>query len=554
MTNRCLILSRALSATEGSIAVLFALFFMVAMSICALAIDMGSLYLERRTAQGAADLASIAAASDLDHADAAARATLAANGFGTLRSLSLVKGRYVVDPNVLPGARFSAGLQPYNAVRLDAALGGQLYFAKSFMADPEISVSAIGTTDAQATFSIGSRLASVNGGVLNALLKSLLGGNVSLSAMDYNALLGANVSLDGFLSALATEVGVTAGTYSDVLNAQASVGNVLKAAANAATSGGQSQAAQVLTTLLSQVSTSATVSVGKLVDLGPLAYAEVGQPHAGLDAGLNVMSLVSALAQAANGQHQVAVDLGASIPGLLSVKLDLAIGEPAQHSGWVAVGQPGAIVRTAQTRLRLVAEVGGTGLLAGVRVRLPLYIDIASAEARLSALTCSAVQVGSGQAVIEARPAVVRAWIGDVSTSGLSSFGTSVPVSQAAVVQAPLVTVSASAFAQMTNTIATELTFTQSDVQGHVIKTAEVHDFVSSLVASLLGSANLQVNLLGLPLGVNAVKSLVLSLLTPVAAALDPLIATLLATVGVHLGEVDVQVNGIRCGGAVLAG
>jgi uncharacterized membrane protein len=554
MTGRCSMLSRALSATEGSIAVLFALFFMVAMSICALAVDMGSLYLERRTAQGAADLAVLAAASDLDHAEAAARATLTANGFDDLHMLSLVKGRYEVDPDVLPGARFEAGKLPYNAVRLDAALGGQLYFAKSFMADPEISVSAIGTTDAQATFSIGSRLASVNGGLLNALLESLLGGNVTLSAMDYNALLGANISLGGFLSALASEIGVTAGTYSDLLGAQVSVANVLDAAAQAAMSGGQAQSAQVLATLLGQVSSSATVSLGKLVDLGPLVYAEVGQPHAGLDAGLNAMSLLSALAQAANGQNQVAVDLGASIPGLLSVKLDLAIGEPAQHSGWVAVGQPGAIVRTAQTRLRLVAEVGGTGVLAGVRVRLPIYIDVASAEARLSALTCSAAQAGSGQATIEARPAVVKAWIGDVSTTGLSSFGTSVPVSQAVVVQAPLVTVSASAFAQMTNTTPTELVFTQSDVEGHVIKTAEVHDLVSSLIASLLGSANLQVNLIGLPLGVNTVKSLVLSLLTPVAAAIDPLIATLLATVGVHLGEVDVQVNGIRCGGAVLAG
>ena len=298
MTDHHSALSRTLANADGSMAVLFALFFMVAMSICALAIDMGSLYLERRTAQGAADLAAIAAASDLDHADAAARATLAANGFGDLRTLSLVKGRYVVDPDVLPDARFEAGKLPYNAVRLDAALGGQLYFAKSFMADPEISVSAIGTADAQATFSIGSRLASVNGGVLNSLLKSLLGGNVSLTAMDYNALLGANISLDGFLSALATQMGVTAGTYSDVLDAQVSAGNVLKAAAKAATTGGQSQAAQALTSLAGQISTSTTVPVGKLVDLGPLAYSEIGQPHAGLDAGLNLMSLVSAMAQA----------------------------------------------------------------------------------------------------------------------------------------------------------------------------------------------------------------------------------------------------------------
>jgi uncharacterized membrane protein len=262
MTDRRSMLSRALSATEGSIAVLFALFFMVAMSICALAVDMGSLYLERRTAQGAADLAVLAAASDLDHAEAAARATLAANGFGDLHTLSLVKGRYEVDPDVLPGDRFEAGKLPYNAVRLDAALGGQLYFAKSFMADPEISVSAIGTADAQTTFSIGSRLASVNGGVLNALLKSLLGGNVSLSAMDYNAMLGANISLDGLLSALASEIGVTAGTYSDLLGAQVSVASVLDAAAHAATSGGQAQAAQVLATLQGQVGNSATVSLG----------------------------------------------------------------------------------------------------------------------------------------------------------------------------------------------------------------------------------------------------------------------------------------------------
>jgi uncharacterized membrane protein len=73
-------------------------------------------------------------------------------------------------------------------------------------------------------------------------------------------------------------------------------------------------------------------------------------------------------------------------------------------------------------------------------------------------------------------------------------------------------------------------------------------------VVSLLQSANLNVNVLGLGLGVGAIKSLVLALLAPVASALDPVIASLLKTVGVHLGEVDVQVNGIRCGSAVLSG
>lgn len=551
---RSSVLSRALFDRDGSIAVVMAMFLMVCVTLCALAIDMGSLYLERRTVQGAADLAAVAAASDLERAEAAARATLVANGFDGIQSMAVVKGRYAVDPGARPGARFEAGREPYNAVRLNVAMGGRLYFAKSFMSEPEISVTAIGTTDAQAMFSIGSRLASLNGGIVNALLGALLGGNVTLSAMDYNALLGANVSLDGFLSALATDIGVTAGTYDQVLNSEVNIGNVLNAAVQAATRNGETAAAQAMARLLSQTTVTATVPLRALVDLGPFAQAEVGLPHAGLAADVNLMSLLSAMAQLANGQNQVAVNLGGSIPGLLSLKLDLAIGEPAQHSGWVAVGQPGTTVQTAQTRLRLIAEVGGTGLLAGIRIRLPLYIDIASAEAKLKSLTCTLAQPGSAEAVIEARPAVVRAWIGDVPPGGLSSFGSSVPVSRAAVVQAPLISVSASAYAAMTNASSTDLPFTQSDVDGHVIKTAETRDFLSSLVVSLLQSADIQVNVLGLGIGIGAIKGLLVALLTPVAAALDPVIASLLKAVGVHLGEVDVQVHGIRCGSAVLAG
>ncbi len=543
---------RLLSAREGSIAVVMALFLGISVILCALAIDIGSLYLERRTAQGAADLAALAAASDLDRAEEAARATLAANGFGDV-ALAVTKGRYEGDATLAPRERFAPGRTPFNAVRLDVATGGQLHFAKSFMAEPRIAVSALGAADAQATFSIGSRLAQLNGGAVNALLGSLLGGNVSLSAMDYEALLDANVSLARFLSQLAVETGVTAGTYGELLRGDVGVGAVLSAVVKAASADGERRAAEVVSTLLSQVAATATVPLDALIDLGPLATAQIGEPNSGLGADVGVMSLISALASAANGGHQVAVNLGGAIPGLLSLKLDLAVGERMQHSGWIAVGQPGATLETAQTRLRLIAEVGGTGLLAGVRVRLPIYIEVAAAEARLKALTCTA-EAANREVVIEARPAVVKAWIGDVPTGSLSSFGASVPVSDASVVQAPLISVSASAFAQMTNAAATELRFSQGDIDRHVVKTAKVSDHLSSLVSSLLKTAHLNVNVLGLGLNVSAIKALVLTLLSPVVTALDPVVESLLETVGVSLGEVDVEVNGLRCGGAVLAG
>ncbi len=536
---------------SASIGVLFAMFLVVAVGLSALAIDVGSLYLERRTAQGAADLAAMAAAANIDRAEDAARATLRANGFGGVSALAVVKGRYVVDPAVEHGRRFQAGAQPHNAVRLDVAFPGQLYFAKSFVAAPEIAVSAMGAADAQAMFSIGSRLAAVRGGLANALLGAFLGGNINLSVMDYNALVSANVSLLDFLSGLSTEVGLTAGTYDQLLNANATVGQVVRAAARAAQRSGNTQAVQALTTLAAQTPASASVPLRSILDLGSLSNAAIGQPNAGLAADVNVMSLVTAAATAANGQRQVSVNLGAAVPGLLSLTLDLAIGERAQKSGWVAVGQVGATLRTAQMRLRLVAEVGGSGLLAGIRVRLPVYIELASAEARLDTLTCGAGQ--QGNAVVAARPSAVKAWIGEINPAGMSSFSTSPPVSFATLAHAILLNISAKAYVEMGNVQSTPLSFSSSDVAGHVVKTAEVRDYLTSITSHLLQSADIQVSLIGLG-SIAALKGALLSLLTPVTSLLDPVLGSILDLVGVHLGEVDVQVHGIRCGNAVLAG
>jgi len=538
---------------RGSMGLLMVLFLLLAVAASALAVDMGSLYLERRTAQGAADIASLAAASDLDRAQEAAAATLVANNVA-VRSLSVIKGRYTPDAGLAPEQRFVAGRQPFNAVRVDATLEGHLYFARSFMAEPEISVTAVGAAPAKAAFSIGSGLASVNGGLLNALLGGLLGGSVNLSAMDYRSLADAHIGLGDFLSALASEIGVTAGTYADVLGANVSAGSVLRAAAAVLSADGSSQAAAAASALASRAAASVTVPLGSLIDLGGLGQVGVGQPNAALGADLSAMSLVSAVAALANGDHQVAVNLAGGAPGLLSLTLDLAIGEPAQGSGWMTVGEEGATVTTAQTRLRLVAEVGGSGLLAGVRIRLPLYIEVASAEARLKDVRCRGLARTGGSAVIEARPAVARAWLGDVAAAGLSSFGTSPAVARANLLQTPLLRVSASASAEMRNASATDLEFSQSDIDGHVIKTARTEDYLSSVVSSLLGTADIRIDILGLGLGVDAVRSVLLAVLSPVAKTLDGLLAPLLGSLGVALGTVDVEVNGLVCGASALTG
>ena len=63
-------------------------------------------------------------------------------------------------------------------------------------------------------------------------------------------------------------------------------------------------------------------------------------------------------------------------------EIAVAIGEPQQFSPWLAVGESGPVVRTAQTRIRLTATVGvpNPSLGGGVKllsVTLPLHVEVA---------------------------------------------------------------------------------------------------------------------------------------------------------------------------------
>ena len=74
-----------------------------------------------------------------------------------------------------------------------------------------------------AAFSIGSRLARLDGGLANQLLHALTGAKVSLSAADYRSLAEARISLPDALDALATEADLRVGDYARLADAGGSV-------------------------------------------------------------------------------------------------------------------------------------------------------------------------------------------------------------------------------------------------------------------------------------------------------------------------------------------
>jgi uncharacterized membrane protein len=415
---------------------------------------------------------------------------------------------------------------------------------------------------------VGSRLASLNGGLLNSVLGGLLGTTLSLNVMDYNALLGVDVNALQFIDALKTELNLTAGTYNEVLQAEATVGQILSALATVTK---DRDADIALAKLLgAHIPGSLKVPLANYIDLGAIGKLSTGRGAAGLDANVGIMELLGAAAAIANGKNQVAVDLGAGVPGLVSVKLNVAIGEPPQGYSWFAVGEPGKIVRTAQTRLQLVVTVGGSGGLVdsvlGGSVRVPLYVELAYAEAQLKSVSCPTGKPASAIVTVAAQPGVAEIWLGDINPAELKVF-TKRPVVQPAqlVKLNPVglnvltVDVKGAANVRIGNMTPSNLTFNKSDIDARAIKSVSTRNLTQSLTASLLSGLTLDIELkvLGLGLGLfvptdAAVKSAIIGLLSGVTAPIDGLLYNVLSLVGVKVGEADVRVHGVNCGRSVL--
>lgn len=218
---------------DGGIAVIASISGGLLCALAALAVDLGSVGLHARKLQGAADLAAIAAANDIARADAAAMATARAN-MGQGVGARTVTGRYINSADVAPANRFTpATAADVDAVRVTLTSPARLYFGGFLLGRDYVDVhrtatAALSHRSPRAMFSIGSRLASVNGGLANALLSDLTGSQVSLSVMDYDALAKADINLLTYLDALALDLNLQAGDYGNLLTHTLDTGQALR--------------------------------------------------------------------------------------------------------------------------------------------------------------------------------------------------------------------------------------------------------------------------------------------------------------------------------------
>ncbi len=545
------IVARLRRDRRGGVTIIMAGSIITLLTATALAVDVGSLYVAKRSLQGTADAAALAAVDVPSDPTGAAQRTIAASGSNTATVSVLTPGAYTPDSALTPSTRFTANATPANATSLTLVQDVPVYFSSVFTGRRTVRIATTATAARidYAAFSIGTRLASVQGGLPNALLSALAGTSINLSVMDYNALLGTKIDILAFSQALATQLNLTGLNYGQILATQVTLPQILSALATVA--GDPTAAAALRRIALTLPGT--TVQLTNLINLGPYASADHVAP--GTVVTVDGYSILRETLGLANGPRQVSLDLGLTLPGITSTTLTLAIGQRMASSPWLVVAKDNSLmVHTAQARLYLDSKLSAAGL---VGVDLPIYVQLAEAQAKLAALSCTG-GVANQTASLDVMPSLGHVSIASVDTSVLSNFGT-VPAentAQIASVLGPLgvLVVSGKASVALGGTTWQRVAFSASDIANNTVKTVQTNDVVAGVVASLVSKLNLQVTLLGLVIPLSPIAATVGAVLTPIAPVLDTLVDQLTGLLGVHLGQADVRIDGVRCGKPTLVG
>lgn len=337
---------------RGAIGLIAAVSLGLALLLMLLLVDSGRLYLEQRKLQRVADNAALEAVSRGGTCQAGLTAAQYANqsavrnGFtpDADSTLNTACGGLVTGAN---GVRtFSLNASQSAAVRVivsDAVLTsvargiGALFSAGPVSLNTQLTATAVAAAPVPnvAQLSIRSTLATINTASsvpLNAVVGGMLGGNVSISALGWNGLIGSDINLLSYLNQLAINLNVAAGNYTQLLNTTATVTQLIQAAVTVLQANGAT--AEVLTALGALQVAALNASP---VKLGDILQLQTGLPSTALDANVQVFQLLQAMVQLSNSKSAAAVTIPANLLGLANLTVQVKVIEPPQLS---AIGDP----------------------------------------------------------------------------------------------------------------------------------------------------------------------------------------------------------------------
>lgn len=584
MTRR--MLSALRRDDRGAVGPMIAVLGVSLLGAAGLALDVGLYRLDERGLRAATEAAALSAAMNPAQANARARDYLTRNGYDPAVLRTVTVGRYCADSGLASTQRFDPtyarcpGNGTANAVRIETHKASRRFMTRVFggqVVIPELTSTATAARIDEAGVEVSSGLLTVSNSLVNSvndLLGALIGIRLRLSTADIEALMGGNVDAGLFFDRLAQRAGHT-GTYGELVQGTYGLGDIAASAADATSNASTAAALRVFG---GQVGNGYRVPLNGLFGLGVWKNMPVGEADAkpALRAGMNAYQLLSFAVQAGPGAIDLSDTVSLAVPGS-TVRVAAVASGPMDRPRF-AFGPAGeTTVGTSMLRLQLQLGLGDINILGLGLIRVnsvPLLIDVAAAQASVSAIDCpnTAEQAQNTRVTVAASSGLVNAYIGKLPANAMTKPippVTAADIGQERLVDVlGLVTIDARAIAQPVIGNNASLVFgpggngtigspTAAGVPGTIGNGSQLGTTVSSLVGSLTAANGLELRVAGICVGCGLLRSQLLSDLTGVLSGLlgstaDPLLDNVLAALGIQLGHAKIWVNGARCGVPVL--
>ncbi|WKL13581.1 TadG family pilus assembly protein [Comamonas testosteroni] len=355
---------------SGSVAMLGAIWLMIAV-ICLATIDIGNVFWQKRELQKIADLAALAGASgalDQNSCRTNAERNLTLNGSVVSELVTAQAGHW--DKSASPFFGSASKASEINACRVSfqRTVPFLFVFAAGAERGRQISAQATAMQSARiARLSVRSTLLTLDtekSALLDAVVGGMLGGKINLGVAGWQGIANANISLLSFFDALAVRAGLNVGDYDQVVKTKVTLDKVMLAMLDALPQQGSLAAVNALNAL--------ALGVGNIqIALQDILKLGTGLGSAALRTDVNVLDLVSTVAQLANSQNAAKVGVNLNL-GLVEVGLNLKVIEPPQS----AIGDP--------VRDRIEAKTSQIDLVTGLKLNLALVAASLSLDVKLA--------------------------------------------------------------------------------------------------------------------------------------------------------------------------
>ncbi|WP_231409481.1 TadG family pilus assembly protein [Ralstonia solanacearum] len=513
-------------------------------------VDIGNVFFTQRALQRAADMAAMAAAQRLDIPTQAAQQSVAQNGLTV--TPTVVLGVWNATNTAAAPTYFCASGNvgcsgTVNAAQVTLTQNVPYFFS---VGQRSLTATAIAKNTAIVSFSLGSGLASVNGGLLNQMLGALLGNSnpLSLDLVSYQGLANTTIRVSDLMAAL------NVGTVQQLVSSQVSLSQLVSAVVSA---GGQNGLTGVSvgtvlapnTLVIGPLLRSTLINVGNSTGTpGVLQFlAQAGNDQSALNAQLNVLDLVTTAAQIANNQNAVAISIPSlTLPPLAGATLNLKIIQPPV----IAIGPPGKdtsgnwMTQASAGQVRLGLNVSAS-VPGAATINVPIGVVVAGASAHAVDAYCP-VPRANLSADLAGTISPVSACIAagaDSVASGTLNCGSAGAAPLLSLLGIPLVSIYSNPPPSSSVSFGSDTPYSGLQIAvGQTKRATATSGFFSALLSNNLTVTPLP-SLLPLPVSLSAISAE----LSTVGSTLDSLLTPALELLGVQLGYADIKVLSVNC-------